>query len=88
MFSPRRFKGKPEFDVSVLGYLDLEKSDYFVWASLSGVGRDSSVGIASRYELDGPGIECRWGRDFQHQSRPVLGPTQPSVQWVPGRSRG
>ena len=28
------------------------------------MGRDSSVGIATRYGLDGPGIESRWGRDF------------------------
>jgi hypothetical protein len=27
------------------------------------VGRDSAVGIATRYELDGPGIEFRWGPD-------------------------
>jgi hypothetical protein len=47
-------------------------------------GRDSSVGIATRYGLDGPGIESRWGRDFPHPSRPTLGPTQPSIQWVPG----
>ena len=46
--------------------------------------RDSSVGIATRYGLDGPGIESRWGRDFPHRSRPALGPTQPPVQWVPG----
>jgi hypothetical protein len=52
------------------------------------VGRDSVVGIATRYELDGPGIESRWGRDFQHPSRPALGPTQPPVQRVPGHSRG
>ena len=26
-------------------------------------GRDSSVGIATRYGLDGPGIEFRWRRD-------------------------
>jgi hypothetical protein len=52
------------------------------------VGRDSSVGIANRYELDGPGIESRWGRDFQHPSRPDMGPTQPPIQWVPGHSRG
>jgi len=28
------------------------------------VGRDSSVGIATRYGLDGPGIESRWGARF------------------------
>ena len=48
------------------------------------MGRDSSVGIATRYRLDGPGVESRWGRDFQHLSRPALGPTQPPIQWVPG----
>jgi hypothetical protein len=47
------------------------------------VGRDSAVGIATRYRLDGPGIESRWGRDFPHPSRPALGPTQPPIQWVP-----
>ena len=52
------------------------------------MGRDSAVGIATRYALDGPGIESRWGRDFPHPSRPVLGPTKPPVQWVPGFSRG
>jgi hypothetical protein len=47
-------------------------------------GRDSAVGIATRYGLDGLGIEIRWRRDFPHPSRPALGPTQPPVQWVPG----
>ena len=32
--------------------------------SLRSVGRDSSVGITTRYGLNGPGIESRWGRDF------------------------
>ena len=27
-------------------------------------GRDSSVGIATRYGLDGPGIESQWGSRF------------------------
>jgi len=44
-----------------------------------GVCRDSSVGIATRYGLDGPGIESRWRRDFPHPTRPALGPTHPPV---------
>ena len=31
-------------------------------------GRDSSVGIATRYGLNGPGIESYWERDFPHPS--------------------
>ena len=52
------------------------------------MGRDSLVGITTRYGLVGPGIESRWGRDFPHLSRPALEPTQPPIQWVPGLSRG
>ena len=52
------------------------------------VGRDSPVGIATRYGLDRLGIESRWGRDFPHLSRPALGPTQPPIQGVPGISQG
>jgi hypothetical protein len=50
-------------------------------------GRDIVVGLATRYGLDGPGIESRWGRDFSHTSRPALGPTQPPIQKVPGLSQ-
>jgi len=52
------------------------------------VGRDSSVGIATRYALDGPGIESRWGPDFPHPSGPALEPTHPTTSWVPGISGG
>jgi len=38
------------------------------------LSRDSSVGIPTRYELDCPGIESPWGRDFPHPSRRLWGP--------------
>ena len=59
-------------------------SKYYFYSGRPG----SSVGIATGYGLGGPGIESRWRRDFPHLSRPVLGLTQPAVQWVQGLSRG
>jgi hypothetical protein len=37
----------------------------------------NSMRTATRYGLNGPGIESRWGLDFPHPSIPALGPTQP-----------
>ena len=52
------------------------------------MGRDSSVGIATCYGLEGPGIASQWGRDFQHLSRPALELTKTYVQCILGLSRG
>ena len=55
---------------------------------VTGKNGDSSVGIVTRYGLDGTGIESWWGRDFPHPSRQALWPTQPPIQLVPGLSPG
>ena len=57
--------------------------------NLTARGRDSSGGIATRYGLDGLGIEFLWwGGDLRNCPDRPLGPTQPHVQWVPSLSRG
>ena len=47
----------------------------------AGVGRDNSVGIATRYGLDDPGIECRCGARFSAavQTGPVVHPASYSM---------
>ena len=59
------------------------------------MGRDSSVGIAIRYGLDGPGIESRWEARFSppDQTGPAAHPASytmgtGSFPWVKGPGRG
>ena len=67
-----RFKWRPKYVLSLPSTLNH--------------GRNSSVGIVTRYGLDGPGMESRCGRDFSQPSSRALGPTQSPVQWVPGHA--
>jgi hypothetical protein len=68
--------------------LEKGNSVFYIWCYNHDVDRDSSVGVKTRYGLDGPGIESWWGPDFPHPSRPAERPTQAPIQWVPGLSRG
>jgi hypothetical protein len=53
------------------------------------VDRDRVVGVATRYGLDGPGIESRWGRGFPHVFRRPLESTQtPTKMGTRSLSRG
>ena len=59
---------------------------YIVLGPMYYYGQGSSVGIATDYGLDGPGSNPG-GDEIFLPSRPVLWPTQPPVQWVPGLSQ-
>jgi hypothetical protein len=79
------FRGRPWQKLLPLGTIELFIYRTAYLLSITTVrGRDSAVGIATRYRLEGPGIESRWGRDIPHPSRPAVGPTQPPIQWVQG----
>jgi hypothetical protein len=81
-------------DNSALPYIlmtrkSAKKMYKFIWSLLTFFSdRDSSVGIATGYGLDGQGIESRLGRNFSYTFRTAMGPTQHPLQWEPGLSRG
>ena len=47
------------------------------------MARDIVAGTATRYGLEGPGIESRWRCNFTHPPITPLGPTQPPIKWGP-----
>ena len=56
----------------------------FIYSSNYCRGQDSSVGIATPYGLDGPGIESRWRARFSAPVQTGTGAYKPLIQWVPG----
>jgi hypothetical protein len=50
-----------------------ESASFFISSVVVKPGRDSSVGIVTRYGLDGPGIKSRWGARFSASDQIVPG---------------
>ena len=46
------------------------------------LGTNSAIGTATHWTVRGSNPAR--GRDFSHPSKPVLGPTQPPIQLLPG----
>jgi hypothetical protein len=65
-----------------------DETEAFLMVLTMDLSRNSSVDIATRYGLDRPAIESRWGRDFPHSSRPSLWPTQHPVVGIGSSFRG
>jgi hypothetical protein len=74
-------------NLRIAGHLARILGRHFPNISLQCREPGSSAGIVTDYGLDGPGLNPRRDEIFR-PSRPALGPTQPSVQWVPGLSQG
>jgi hypothetical protein len=61
-------------------------SFYFNYVLIKILGPVVQSVLRLSYELDGPG-SSPVGDELFRPSRTALGPTQPTVQWVPGLSR-
>ena len=70
-------------DGSKIGKVAVNTTGCLNGITVFSVGRDSSVGTATRYRLDGSGFELRWRKSFPKPSIQSLGPTQ----WVPGLNK-
>jgi hypothetical protein len=70
--SVHRFQHVRSFTIFIMASISMSTSYY--------IGRNSAVGTATHYRMDGTGMDSQQGRDLPHLSIPALGPTQPPVQ--------
>ena len=54
--------------------MSTSRTAYIINTCSNSVDRDSSVGTATRYGLDGSRFESRWGQDFPHLFRLAVVP--------------
>jgi hypothetical protein len=67
MFSHVIIRDTPHWNSAVITLRDAVVHQIIHWALVYRVSRDGSVGMATRYGLDDPGIESPWGRSFPHR---------------------
>ena len=83
-FRSERCDSNPAYSFSAVCIHDVnagKSTFHLLYPPLLLGNRNSSVGIATRYGLDGLRFETRWGRGFADSIRLLaLGPTQPPVQ--------
>jgi hypothetical protein len=70
-------------DGSKIGKVAVNTAAYLNGITVLSMGRDSPVGTATHYRLDGSGFELRWRKCFLKPSKQALGPTQ----LVPGLNK-
>ena len=66
----------------------LQGRNVSIFCTIEILDRDSSVGIATRYGLDGPGIKSQWGARFSTPVQTGPGAHQASYKMGTGLSRG
>jgi hypothetical protein len=76
--------GESKISCRTTAISNLPNTTYILNNFRNNVDRHGTVDIATRYGLDGPGIEFRLGRAFPHLSRETLEHTQPPGLWLPG----
>jgi len=70
-------------DGSQFGKIAVNTTGCLNGITVCSVGRDSSVGTATRYGLDGSWFALRWRKRFLKPSRQAPG----LIQWVPGLNK-
>jgi hypothetical protein len=86
VYKQQRVASRTQHPASLLHHVQFYISTYqcYSWSFISFylIKNLMWADIATRYGLDGQGIESRWRRDFPNPSRPALGATHSRVKCV------
>jgi hypothetical protein len=75
--------GESKISFRITPTSNLTNATYILNTFKKSVDKVGAISIATRYELDSPGIEFRLMQAFTHPSGRALEPNQPPRQWIP-----